>query len=101
MAISYAIAGAAAGLVVGLTSTGGGALLTPALMFLGVAPSICLGADVVASAGMKLVGGGIYALRRAVRWPTVSRLAIGSLPGALLGITALNRFPRPVLDARL
>lgn len=101
MAISYALAGAAAGLIVGLTSTGGGALLTPALMFLGVAPSLCVGADVLASAGMKLLGGGIYAARGEVHWRTVGILATGSIPGAVLGIAVLNRFPRTVLDARL
>jgi uncharacterized membrane protein YfcA len=101
VAISYAIAGAAAGMVVGLTSTGGGALLTPALILLGVPPSICVGVDVLAAAGMKLFGGGLYALRREVHWPTVVWLAIGSVPGALLGIATLNRFPNSVLDAGL
>lgn len=93
------LVGAAVGIVVGLTSIGGGALLTPALVVgLGIPPSLAIGSDVLIASGMKLVGGGAYALRRQVHWPTVLRLASGSLPGAALGIVLLNRIPRIFLD---
>ena len=66
------------GLVVGGTSTGGGALLTPALVLIARVPvSVAIGSDVLIAAGMKLFGGGIYALRGEVHWQTVGRLASG------------------------
>lgn len=94
--------GLIAGLVVGLTSTGGGALLTPALILIvGVAPSTAVGSDVLAAAVMKLFAGGAYALRGHVHWGTVGRLAAGSLPGAAVGIAILNRLPAHSLDSAL
>ncbi len=86
--------GMVAGLVVGVTSTGGGALLTPALVFiLRVPPSLAVGSDVLIASVTKLFGGGLYALRGQVHWPTVGRLLMGSLPGAALGILAINVLP--------
>src|SRR5579872_3275460 len=98
---AIAVVGALVGIVVGLTSTGGGALLTPALLFLGVPPSLAVGSDVVVASGIKLFGGGAYALRREVDWPTVWKLAAGSVPGAVLGVLLLNRIPKEVLDHAL
>ena len=90
------------GALVGATSTGGGALLTPALVLAArVPPSIAIGSDVLIAAGMKLVGGGFYALRREVHWQTAARLAAGSLPGAAAGIAILNRLPGDRLEAWL
>lgn len=97
---TVALVGLAVGTVVGLTSLGGGALLTPALVLVsGLPPSLAVGSDVLAAAGMKVVGGGAYALRRAVHWPTVGRLAAGSVPGATLGLAVLARLPRETADA--
>lgn len=90
------------GIVVGATSTGGGALLTPALILVaGVPASIAIGSDVLIASGMKLFGGGVYALRGHVHWATVGRLAAGSLPGATVGVWLLNRLPAGALDAYL
>ncbi len=97
MALAYVLVGGAVGLVVGLTSTGGGALLTPALLFLGVPAPVAVGSDVLVAGGMRLFGGGLYALRREVHWPTVARLAAGSIPGAALGIVLLNHVPDHLL----
>jgi len=94
-----ALVGAAVGLLVGLTSMGAGALLTPALvLLLGVPPRIAVGSDVLIAGVMKLFGGGAYAVRRAVHWPTVLRLLIGSLPGALAGLWILRLVPEGTLD---
>ena len=94
--------GVVVGLMVGATSTGGGALLTPALILIARVPaSIAIGSDVLIASGMKLFGGGFYALRREVHWETVGRLSIGSIPGAVVGIWALNRLPLFALDEYL
>ena len=90
------------GLVVGGTSTGGGALLTPALVLIARVPvSVAIGSDVLIAAGMKLFGGGIYALRGEVHWQTVGRLASGSILGAVAGIWLLNRIPVAAIDMYL
>jgi uncharacterized membrane protein YfcA len=95
-----ALVGAAVGLLVGMTSMGAGALLTPALvLLLGVPPRIAVGSDVLIAGVMKLFGGGAYAVRRAVHWPTVLRLLLGSIPGALAGLGLLRLLPEGSLDA--
>jgi len=97
-----AVIGLVVGVVVGLTSTGGGALLTPALiLILGVPPGIAVGTDVLIASGMKLVGSGFYGLRGHVHLPTVLRLAAGSLPGAGVGLWLLQIVPAHSLDGFL
>lgn len=99
MSAAAAIVGALVGFLVGVTSIGGGALLTPALVLvLGVPPPIAVGSDVFIASIIKVVGGGAYALRRAIHWPTVLRLSLGSVPGALLAVGLLNLLPHRLLD---
>ena len=99
MSLVPAVIGLVVGTVVGLTSTGGGALLTPALiLFLGVPPGLAVGTDVLIASGMKLVGSGLYSRRGHVHVPTVLRLAAGSLPGAGLGLLLLRSVPAQSLD---
>ena len=86
-------------MLVGATSTGGGALLTPALVLIAhVPPAIAIGSDVLIASGMKVFGGGFYAIRREVHWPTIGWLASGSIPGAVVGIFILNRIPVEQID---
>jgi hypothetical protein len=93
------IVGLVVGVVVGLTSTGGGALLTPALVFiLGVPAASAIGTDVFVAAVMKLFGGAAYARRGHVHYPTVLRLAAGSIPGAAAGLWLLRLLPPESLD---
>jgi uncharacterized membrane protein YfcA len=97
-----AVIGLVVGVVVGLTSTGGGALLTPALILvLGVPPGLAVGTDVLIASGMKLVGSGFYSRRGHVHFPTVLRLAVGSLPGAGVGLLLLRSVPAQSLDGFL
>lgn len=93
------LVGFAVGLIVGVTSIGAGALLTPALIYgLGVPPVLAVGTDVFIATVIKLLGGGAYALRKAVDWRTAGWLAVGSLPGAALGLRYLNRMDPATLD---
>ena len=102
MDLTAPLIGIVAGFVVGVTSTGGGALLTPALVFiLRVPPSLAVGSDVLIASVTKLFGGGSYALRGQVHWPTVGRLLAVSLPGAALGIFVLNHLSPDVREHAL
>ena len=48
------------GIVVGLTGMGGGALMTPALIFLGINPTAAVANDLVAAAVNKSVGAAVH-----------------------------------------
>jgi len=76
--------------MVGLTGMGGGALMTPALILLGFArPSLAVGTDLAWNALTKSVGSIVHIRQHTVDSRIVTRLAIGSLPGALAGIEVL------------
>jgi uncharacterized membrane protein YfcA len=78
------------GLLVGLTGTGGGAVMTPALILLGWArPVIAVGTDLVWGALTKAVGALVHCRQKTVDFTVVKRLAVGSIPGALAGLALL------------
>jgi uncharacterized protein len=84
--IGIALAGLLVGIVVGLTGMGGGALMTPILVIgFGIEPLAAVSSDLVAAVVMKPIGGGIHFRRGTVHTGLVKWLALGSVPGALLG----------------
>ena len=79
----YILAGLFVGAMVGLTGVGGGSLMTPILVLLfGQSPVVAVGTDLVFSATTKLVATASFGYSRRVDWRIVSRLALGSIPGA-------------------
>ncbi|GCD90666.1 sulfite exporter TauE/SafE family protein [Nocardioides sp. LS1] len=79
-------AGFFVGIVVGLTGMGGGALMTPALIFLGVGDaSTIVTADLTAAAIYKSGGAITHAKEGSPNLPLAKWLIIGSVPMALLG----------------
>ncbi|HEY0718502.1 MAG TPA: sulfite exporter TauE/SafE family protein [Streptosporangiaceae bacterium] len=81
------LAGFIVGVLVGLTGSGGGALMTPILILLfGVTPSAAVSSDIVASAIMKPFGGAIHFRRGTVHRGLVLWLSIGSVPAAFAGV---------------
>jgi uncharacterized membrane protein YfcA len=86
-----AVAGLFVGVVVGLTGMGGGALLTPILVFFfGVPPLAAVSSDVVASLFMKPVGGLVHLRRGTVNLRMVGWLCLGSVPAAFGGVLLLR-----------
>ena len=84
--LSYAVAGALTGLVVGVTGIGGGALMTPILLiFFGVSPVTAIATDLWFAAITKLVGAKIHHQSGQVDWQVVKRLWAGSLPIRCIG----------------
>ncbi len=73
------------GIVVGLTGMGGGALMTPALIFLGVSPTMAVTNDLVAAAVNRPVGALVHLRRGSPNLKLVMWLVIGSVPTAFLG----------------
>jgi uncharacterized membrane protein YfcA len=79
-------AGFLVGVVVGLTGMGGGALMTPALIFLGVgdAPTVVT-ADLTAAAVYKTGGALVHRRKGSPNMALAKWLVVGSVPMALLG----------------
>ncbi len=59
-ALSVLLVSFGVGIVVGLTGMGGGALMTPALIFLGVNPAAAVANDLVAASVNKSVGAAVH-----------------------------------------
>ena len=91
MDFAYAFSGFVVGAIVGLTGVGGGSLMTPLLVLVfGVAPATAVGTDLLYASITKAGGVVVHARRRHVRWDIVGRLAVGSIPGALVTIGFLH-----------
>ncbi len=74
------------GTIVGLTGMGGGALMTPALIFLGVGDAATVvTADLTASAIYKTGGAITHAKEGQPNWGLAKWLILGSVPFALMG----------------
>jgi hypothetical protein len=88
------LAGFLVGVLVGFTGVGGGALMTPLLVFLfGVAPQTAIGTDLLFAAITKGFGGWVHGARGSIDWLVLRRLAAGSLPAAGLTLALLHFFP--------
>ena len=73
------------GIVVGLTGMGGGALMTPALIFLGVNPSAAVANDLVAASVNKSVGAGVHWKHGQPNLRLAGMLIVASVPTAFAG----------------
>jgi hypothetical protein len=83
---SIVVAGFVVGIVVGLTGMGGGALMTPALIFLGVGnASAVVTADLTAAAISRSAGAVTHARHGSPNLTLAKWLIIGSVPAALAG----------------
>jgi uncharacterized protein len=83
---SILAAGFFVGIVVGLTGMGGGALMTPALLFLGVGEAATVvTADLTAAAIYKTGGAVVHKREGSPNMQLAKWLMIGSIPMALLG----------------
>lgn len=80
LAVSFGV-----GIVVGLTGMGGGALMTPALIFLGVNPTAAVANDLVAASVNKSVGAGVHWRHGSPNLRLAAYLMSGSIPFALAG----------------
>lgn len=88
--IFHAIAGLLVGTLVGLTGVGGGSLMTPLLVLLfGVSAKTAVGTDLLFAAITKIAGSAVHGSRETVEWPIVKRLALGSIPSALITLAVM------------
>lgn len=73
------------GIVIGLTGMGGGALMTPALIFLGIPASAAVANDLVAAAVNKSVGAAVHWRNGSPDFQLAVWLMAGSVPTAFAG----------------
>lgn len=84
--LTIIVVGFVVGLMIGMTSMGGGAMLTPILItFLHYNPVVAVGSDIVYAAVTKIVGSAVHIKQKTVDILLVRRLAYGSVPGAVVG----------------
>ena len=88
----YIVLGSAIiGLIVGMTGSGGGALMTPMLILLfGITPSTAITSDLVAAVVMRPVGAAVHIRKGRVSFRLVGWMVLGSVPAALLGTWLLH-----------
>ncbi len=83
--VLIALAALLIGTVVGMTGMGGGALMTPALIFLRVDPTVAIANDLVAAAVYKSVGAGVHWREGSPNLRLAMWLGVGSVPCAFAG----------------
>jgi uncharacterized protein len=84
-ALSVLVVAFGVGIVVGLTGMGGGALMTPALIFLGINPAAAVANDLVAASINKSVGATVHWRTGSPNLRLAGLLITGSVPFAFAG----------------
>jgi len=80
------------GVLIGLTGIGGGSLMTPLLLlFTPTAPTVAIGTDLAYGAVTKTLGGWRHWRKGTVDHGISFWLAIGSVPGSVLGVILLEQ----------
>lgn len=93
--LPLAFGGLLVGIIVGLTGMGGGALMTPMLVFFfGADPLTAISSDLVASFVMKPAGALVHLRNKTVNLGLVKLLSIGSVPAAFFGAWFISLQPR-------
>ncbi|WP_461866928.1 sulfite exporter TauE/SafE family protein [Thermococcus sp.] len=96
--ISFIFLGFLVGFLVGLTGVGGGALMTPSLIFLGVEPLTAVGTDLLYATVTRVFGVFFHHKKGSIRFDLALRLFAGSLPAILLGSLLLRIINKSTLN---
>ncbi|QWZ08108.1 sulfite exporter TauE/SafE family protein [Nocardioides panacis] len=89
-ALSVLLVSFGVGIVVGLTGMGGGALMTPALIFLGINPTVAVANDLVAASVNKSVGAAVHWKVGRPNLKLAGLLMCASVPTAFAGAFIVN-----------
>lgn len=92
MSPTAALAGLTIGLLIGLTGMGGGSLITPLLLWLGLPLPSAVGTDMVIVAFTKLVAVWQHRRQKNIVGPLLRYLLAGGLPGVVGGTLFLTRW---------
>ncbi len=92
--VAPALFGLVVGFLVGLTGVGGGSLMTPFLLSIGVPAPTAVGTDLVYATVTKVVGSTQHYRQRSVNVQVALFLGLGSIPASLLGVLTLELMER-------
>src|SRR6202158_2577992 len=91
MLIEKILIGFVVGTLIGMTGVGGGVLLLPVLIFfLRVPPIVAVGSDALFNFVTKIGSSWVHLNKGTVRRKVVVALAVGSMPGSILGVSFLT-----------
>ncbi len=99
--ILFVVLGFIVGFLIGLTGMGGGSLMTPSLIFLGVDPLTAVGTDLLYATVTRVFGVFFHGKKGHVRRGIVLRLLAGSVPAVLIGGYAVRQIPKEALNSYL
>jgi len=89
--IAEILIGFVVGTLIGMTGVGGGVLLLPVLIFgLRIPPIIAVGSDALFNFVTKIGSSYVHLTRGTVRRKVVMSLAVGSIPGSIIGVSLLG-----------
>ena len=88
--IEAALFGLLVGFLVGLTGVGGGSLMTPFLLSIGIPAPTAVGTDLVYATATKVAGSTQHYRQRSVNLQVAIFLGLGSIPASLLGVFTLE-----------
>ncbi len=86
--------GVAVGFISGLFGVGGGFLMTPLLIFIGIPPAVAVATQGPQIAASSLTGSLLYWRRRALDFRLAGILIVGGVVGTLLGVMFFNQMRR-------
>jgi uncharacterized membrane protein YfcA len=90
MDLWVAISGLLVGMMIGATGMGGGIVMTPILLFVfGVPPAVAIGTDLIFAAVTKSFGALQHWRQRTLDFPLLRRVALGSVPGTVIGLSLI------------
>ena len=96
MIVLLALIGFVVGTLVGLTGVGGGSIMTPILVALGVNPLVAVGTDLVLSVPTRIYGARLHFKQGTVKLEFVKYLLFGGIPAATAGLLLLMWLRRVV-----
>ncbi|CBL46789.1 Conserved hypothetical protein [gamma proteobacterium HdN1] len=86
----FVLIGGLVGFCVGLTGVGGGSLMTPLLLMLGIPAQTAIGTDLLYAAVTKAGGALVHQKKHNINWRVVWTLAAGSIPLSFATVLALK-----------
>ena len=92
------VAGLLVGTLVGMTGMGGGSLMTPILVLLGIPPVKAVGTDLAYAAITKVFGAWRHHAKANVDYRLVWWLAAGSVPASVIGVVVLKKLKENMGD---
>lgn len=95
----YSISGLLVGTLVGITGVGGGSLMTPLLVLIGIHPATAVGTDLLYAAITKTAGTAVHGANKTVNWTIVRMMALGSVPAALITLYLMSGVDRKSIAA--